>query len=217
MKKPSEDNFYALTPRILLEGKLSNGKRLSMGARVLLCLIISYKGVKELYASQATLGSQIGVTRTMISRYLKELVDADYIIKIHRGKGKTCILILHDRVYQSIERCKRYYTQETITKNKCVSGKYLKESNELVELFEVEMHFQPEKAEREEWITCFGELLCHEELTHGRLILVIDFISNNEFWKKRIYTPLQLRDKDEYGVILAIRFWRESIKIKGDF
>ena len=116
MKKPSGDYFYALMPRTLLEGKLPNGKRLSMGARVLLCLILSYRGVNELYASQTTLASQLGVTRAMVSRYLKELVDGDYIIKIQRGKGRTCILKLHDRVYQSIERCKQNYTQETITK-----------------------------------------------------------------------------------------------------
>ena len=96
-----EDGFYALMPRELLKGYLEDGTKLSMGARVLLCLIISYRGVEQIYASQAFLVSQIGVTRTMISRYLKELVDADYIIKIHRGTGKTCILLLQDSVDQS--------------------------------------------------------------------------------------------------------------------
>lgn len=211
-----ENNFYALTPRSLLEGKLSNGKRLSMGARVLLCLIISYRGVKELYASQSTLGSQIGVTRAMISRYLKELIDGDYVIKINRGRGKTCVLKLHDRVNLCIEGCKQTYTEGTIPKKECVSGGSLKESNELVELFEVEMGFQPGIAEREEWIACFGELLCNEDLNYIRLNLVIRYISNNKFWKNRIYTPLQLLEKDEYRVIRAIRFWREDKLKLGD-
>ena len=97
-----------------------------------------------------------------------------------------------------------------------MSGGFLRESNELVELFEYEMRFQPEKAEREEWIQCFGELLCLEELSHARLIGVIDYISNNEFWKNRIYTPLKLREKDEFGVVYAIRFWREYKLKQGD-
>lgn len=212
----SENNYYALMPRTLLEGKLPNGKRLSMGARVMLTLLISYRSMKEIYISQSTYGKILGVSRQTISKYLNELEKPGFIERISQGDGKTCIIKLLPPVTNSITSCKEPFTQETITKNKCVSGRYLKESNELVDLFEVEMHFQPEKAEREEWIACFGELLCLKELNHTRLILVIDYISNNKFWKKRIYTPLQLREKDEFGVIRAIRFWRESIKLKGD-
>ena len=187
-----------------------------MGARVMLTLLISYRSMKEIYASQSTYGKILGVSRQTISKYLKELEKPGFIERISQGDGKTCIIKLLPPVTNSITSCKEYFTQETITKKECVSEGSLDKSIELAELFEYEMRFQPEQAERDEWIACFEELLCQKELTHGRLLLVIYYISNNEFWKKRIYTPLQLREKDEFGVIRAIRFWRESIKIKGD-
>ena len=112
-----EDGFYALMPRELLKGYLKDGTKLSMGARVLLCLLISYRGVEQIYASQAFLGSQIGVTRTMIGSYLKELKKGKLVNTISQGKGRTCIVKLHPSVKNTIQGVKEYYTQETIPKN----------------------------------------------------------------------------------------------------
>lgn len=105
--------FYALVPRELLKDRAPNGVKVNMGARCLLCLLISFRGIEKLTISQTTLGHKIGVSRNMISKYLNVLEEAEYIVRINRGKGFTCETKLHLQVKDIIQRCKQNVTQET--------------------------------------------------------------------------------------------------------
>ena len=96
-----------------------------MGARVLFGLLLSYRNLKRICPSQETLGGQIGVTRGMVSRYLKELQAAEYIT--YQKEGLTCVYEFTDNVYNSIETCKQSYGQETNIRNK--AKKVYKASN----------------------------------------------------------------------------------------
>jgi len=103
------EGFYALLPREFIKGLIPGGGRLSMGARNLLAYLISWRGVDYIYVSQITMGRELGVTRTMISKYLNELSDAGFIIKTSRGKGVTCMLELDAYVVDCIEDLKDSY------------------------------------------------------------------------------------------------------------
>ena len=110
-----DNNYYALMPRSLLVGKYSNGKRLGMGARVLLVLLLSYRSLPRILVSQRKMARQIGVSRQTISKYLKELKNAG-LITSHRT-GSTCIIKFTSVVNLSIQRCKAQFTQVTNNRN----------------------------------------------------------------------------------------------------
>ena len=88
-----------------------------MGARVMLTLLISYRGMKEIYVSQSTYGKLLGVSRQTISKYLNELEEAGLIERISQGDGKTCQVKLLPPVTNRIASCKETFTQVTNDRN----------------------------------------------------------------------------------------------------
>ena len=114
-KNNSENKFYALTPRSLLKAVLPNGKSVSMGARVLLVLLLSYRSLPRIMVSQQKMAIQIGVSRQTISKYLKELKNAG-LITSHRT-GSRCQIEFTSVVNLSIQRCKAQFTQVINSRN----------------------------------------------------------------------------------------------------
>jgi len=110
-----EDGFYALMPRVLLRANLPNGKNVSMGGRVLLALLLSYRSLPRITVSQQNMASQIGVSRQTISKYLKELRSAG-LITSHRT-GSTCQVEFTSVVNIALQRCKAQFTQVINNRN----------------------------------------------------------------------------------------------------
>lgn len=112
----NDNAFYALVPRIFFTDDKFNGKNpLSMDARVLLGLLLSFRNLPVIRLSQETMGKMIGRSRQSISKYLKELKEAGLITTI-RTKT-TCQTSFTSVVNNSIKRCKAYLTQESNKRN----------------------------------------------------------------------------------------------------
>ena len=144
-----------------------------MGARVFLTLLISYRNLKEIYASQSTFGKILGVSRQTISKYLDELEKAGFIKRISQGDGKTRIINLLPPVIKAVTACKEYVTQETIIKKEGVSVRSLSEGKELVEVFESEFGVCAKEGEAKKWAECFAELI-ENGSSYVRLVLITD-------------------------------------------
>ena len=113
-----DDNaFYAFVPRIFFTDNKFNGKNpLSMDARVLLGLLLSFRNLPVIRLSQETMGKMIGRSRQSISKYLKELKEAGLITSI-RTKT-TCQTSFTSIVNNSIKRCKASLSKESNKRNK---------------------------------------------------------------------------------------------------
>ena len=104
-----EDRYYAFVPRNLICTGIKNGNKLSMGARVLLVLLLSYRNLPKITISQSNFGNRLGVTRQMISKYLRELKIAGLITS--KRTPSTCEIKFTSVVNLSIQRCKLLLTE----------------------------------------------------------------------------------------------------------
>ena len=113
----NDDVFYALMPRVFFtDNKFDGINPLSMTARVLFGLLLSYRNLPVICLKQETMGRKIGVSRQTISKYLKELKEAGLITST-RTKT-TCQTSFTSLVNNSIKRCKAYLTEESNSRNK---------------------------------------------------------------------------------------------------
>lgn len=196
MSELADGYYYALIPRKYLRHTAPNGVKLNKGTINLFALLLTFRGMKEIRFSQTTLGKAIGVTRQMISQYLKELVRAEMIIKVNI-RGETCKIDFHPDVNKSIQACKENLTQESkVIKNKVALSQSLDVVKYYTEMFISETRKILVEGQYETWISSFADIF-RMGFTENQVLLVIDHIATNHHWRSRIHSPLDLMELDK--------------------
>ncbi len=85
----------------LIPNSILRDAGLSFGARLAYTLLLSYAWQEgSCFPGQDKIGSDLGVTRKAVNKYLKELKDKQYIAWQRRGMGKTNVYYILDRSKQ---------------------------------------------------------------------------------------------------------------------
>jgi len=182
---------WAKVPKHLIESPiLTDGEY-----RTLTCLL----SFKNIYISQSELGKRLGKDRSTMLRHIKSLVEKGFIIKKYR-RGRTCIIKLTSKCRLAAEFPQGYgvdATQVDKPSNSIYDGN--KQNDELLEIFMLVINSYPQPGQKDMWLESINQLVA-VGVAKWQIMEMSYFIKENEYWYKRILSPLDLLKIDKSGV-----------------
>ena len=171
-----------------------------------LLILLSFK---EIWISQSALGKRIHKDRGTIIRHYQSLEKKGFILKEYR-KGRTCRIKLTSKCRPAAEFPQGSSTGATeVDKLSSNSNSGNKVNDDLLEIFMININSYPQKGQRDKWLDSLIQL---EELgmKKWQIMEMSFFIKDNNYWHKRILSPLDLLTIDKNGVPDYLRLIRQA-------